>query len=102
MESNAPETVTGTVLTAAIGGVGWMTAYEVTVEYVSRASVTLSFLAADAGNNSYAPGPIALPATDGAITKFTTKVSPSKWKLLQAQFESTDPAMQIFISRAAR
>jgi hypothetical protein len=98
MESDSPETVTGLVLTPAIGGQGWMTAYELTVEYQASASVTVSFIAADQGNGSYAPNPIMLPATAGQTTKFTTKVSPSKWKLLQAQFASQDPDAQIYLA----
>lgn len=98
MESDAPETVTGIVLTPAVGGQGWMTGYEVTIEYQSAATVALSFVAADEGNDSYAPQPILLPDTDGMITKFTTKVSPNKWKLLQAQFLSTDPELQVYLA----
>lgn len=96
MESGAPETVTGTILTAAIGGQGWMSAYEATFEYSCDSGATVSFLAADVGNGSYAPNPIILPGTDGEITKFTTKVTPNKWKLLQMEFESTDKTLQVY------
>lgn len=98
MESDAPETIAAIVLSAAIGGVGWMSAYELTVEYLASATVTVSFLAADAGNGSYAPNPITLPATGGRVTKFTAKVSANKWKLLQAQFESSDPELQVYLA----
>jgi hypothetical protein len=98
MESDSPETVTGIVLTAAVGGQGWMTGYEATIEYLAAETITLSFLAADAGNGSYAPNPIVLDSTGGQMTKFTTKVSPNKWKLLQAQFETTDTQAQVYLA----
>lgn len=98
MESTPPENVQGTVVSPAIGGEGWMSAYEQTVEYSSQATITLSYIAADVGNGSYAPNPIQLPSTGGQITKFTTKLSPSKWKLLQAQFTFTDPQAQIYLA----
>ena len=97
MSSSGTEAVTGTVLTPAIGGIGWGHAYEVTVEYSSEETVGLSFVVADEGNGSYAPNALTLPATGGQITKYTTKVSQNKWKLLQMQFESTDPALQIYL-----
>ena len=97
MSSSGTEAVTGTVLTPAIGGIGWGHAYEVTVEYSSEETVALSFVVADEGNGSYAPNALTLPATGGQITKYTTKVSQNKWKLLQMQFESTDPALQIYL-----
>jgi hypothetical protein len=97
MESDAPETVTGTVLTAAVGGSGWITAYEATFEYSCDSGATVSFIAADVGNGSYAPNPLVLEGTGGEITKFTTKVSANKWKLLQAQFESTDDSLQVYL-----
>ena len=96
MESNAPETVTGIVLTAAIGGTGWISCYEATFEYSCESAATVSFIAVDADNDSYAPNPITLPSTGGAITKFTTKVTANKWKLLQAQFESIDSTLQVY------
>jgi len=96
MESNADETVTGIVVIPAIGGIGWITAYEVTIEYASKYAVTMDFIAADVGNESYAPQPITLPSTGGKVDKFTTKLTPNKWKLLQVKFASTDYAMQIY------
>jgi len=98
MLSDATETVEGIVLTAAIGGVGWMSGYEFTCEYQCDSGATVSFVAADAGNDSYAPQPITLVATAGRITKFTTKVSPNKWKLLQAQFSFEDPTLQVYLA----
>lgn len=90
------EAVTGTVLTAAVGGVGFNHFFQITIEYSSVATVALTFLAADTGDGSYAPNALVLPATGGAITKYTTKVSPNKWKLLQMQFQSSDPALQVY------
>jgi hypothetical protein len=98
LESDAPEDVTGIALTGAIGGTGWMTAYEATFEYACDSGATVSFVAADEGNGSYAPNPITLDATAGQITKFTTKVSPAKWKLLQVQFESTDKSLEVYLA----
>ena len=44
MESDAPETVTGIVLSPAVGGRGWMTAYEATFEYSCESGATVSLL----------------------------------------------------------
>src|SRR5207253_3317905 len=92
MGPNGTEIVTGIVVTPAFGGIGWMTGYEMTFEYSSRATITVSFVAADQ-NNSIIPNPITLPSTGGEITKRTTKISPNKWQLMQVKFQSTDPAM---------
>lgn len=97
LSSSGTETVTGTVLTGAVGGIGWQDLYQVTVEYSSEAAVTLSFVAADEGNGSYAPSPVTLPSTSGEITKYTFKVTANKWKLLQFQFQSTDLFMAIYL-----
>jgi hypothetical protein len=96
MTSNLTEVVSAKVVTAAVGGQGWMTAYEATFEYSCDSGATVSFIAADVGNGSYAPNPIVLEGTQGQITKFTTKVSPSKWKLIQVEFDSTDPTFQLY------
>ncbi len=98
LESPSPETVSGIVLTAGIGGTGWMYGYEFTCEYSCDSGATVSFVAADVGNGSYAPNPIVLEGTNGEITKFTTKVSPNKWKLLQAQFAFDDPTLQVYLA----
>lgn len=97
LEPNGTEIVTGTLLTAAIGGTGWMTAYEYTVEYKSSAPVTLTSIAADSGNGSYAPATVTLPSTSGQMTKYTFKISPNKWKLLWLQFQSADQGMEIYL-----
>lgn len=96
MESTGPETVTGTVVSPALGGQGWVSGYQFTAEYRSAETVTVSFSAADEGNGSFAPQPLTLPATGGLITKFTTKVTPNKWKLLQVEFQSTDEELQVY------
>lgn len=98
MEPNPPEVIHGFVASPAIGGEGYMTSYEFTCEYRADSGATVSFVAADAGNNSYAPLSINLGSTGGEITKFTTKVSKSKWKLLQAQFSFTDPTFECYIA----
>lgn len=91
------ETVTGTVLSSAFGGVGWQNMYQATVEYMAASTVTLSFVVADEGNGSYGPPPVTLPATSGEPTKYTFKVGANKYKLLQAQFQSTDLDMSIYL-----
>lgn len=98
MTSHATEAFSGTVLTGALGGAGWMTGYEFTAEYSCDSGATVSFAAADAGNNSYAPNLIVLNPTAGGTAKFTTKISPNKWKLLQAQFETTDQTFQLYLA----
>jgi hypothetical protein len=95
------EAVTGTVLTAAIGGAGFCHLFEITLEYTSNSTVALSFIAADEGNGSYAPNPMTLPATNGVITKYTTKVSANKWQLLQIQTVSADPKLQAYLEGTA-
>ena len=95
--SNGVEAPAATVATPGIGGQGWMTAYEATFEYKCDSGATVSFFAVDANNGSYAPNPIILDSTGGQITKFTTKVSPSKWKLLQTQFDWSDPSLEVYL-----
>ena len=97
ISSSGTETVTGTVITPAIGGQGWQHVFEVTVEYSASSTVTLSFIAADAGNGSYAPTSVTLASTSGNPTKYTTRVSQNKFKWLQMQFQSTDETMQIYL-----
>lgn len=98
LEPNPPEVVQGFVASPAIGGEGWMHGYEFTCEYRADSGATVTFVAADAGNNSYAPLTISLGSTGGEITKYTTKVSKNKWKLLQAQFSFTDPTFECYIA----
>ena len=96
MQSGSPEKVTGMVDSPAIGVSGWGAAYEATFEYSCDSGATVSFIAADVGNGSYAPNPIILESTNGDITKFTTKLSPNKWKLLQAEIQTADPTLQFY------
>ena len=88
--------VTGTVLTPAIGGKGFVFIQEVTVEYSSNASITLSTLAADTNNGSYGASDVTLPTTSGAIAKTKFLLSANKAKLFWFQFQSTDPTFKIY------
>ncbi len=88
--------VTGTILTPAIGGQGFMYAQEVTVEYSSNAAITMSTLAADTNNGSYGASDITLPSTGGTIAKTKFLISTNKWKLAWFQFASTDATFKIF------
>jgi len=92
------ESATATVVTPAIGGSGWMQAFEMTVEYQSNATVSVTGVAADSGNGSYGPSAFTLPSTSGNPTKLTTKLSPNKWKWLQFVFSSTDPTFKVFLT----
>ncbi len=96
VSTGGAETPSAVVATPGIGGQGWMTAYEATFEYRCDSGATVNFLALDANNGSYAPDALTLPGTGGEITKFTTKVSPSKWKLLQSQFNWADPSLEVY------
>ena len=84
---------TFTVLTGAIGGVGWCHLRELTLEYVSTMPVTLTAIPADTGNGSYGPSLMTLPSTNGTLTKLklSDAPTPNKWKLLWFQFSSTSP-----------
>ena len=95
--STGTETLTGTVLGPAIGGQGWMHFFEQTVEYSSLQAVTLSYVAGDSGNGSIVPAPLTLPATGGTPTKYTTKAGANKWQWMQPQFQSNDPALQVYL-----
>jgi hypothetical protein len=95
--SDGVESPSSTVATPAIGGQGYMLAYEATFEYKADSGATVSFVAVDANNGSYAPNSIVLDSTGGQITKFTTKVSPSKWKLLHTVFDWSDPSLEVYL-----
>jgi len=101
LSSEGVEVATATILTPAIGGNGWQTMYEITVEYSAEETIALTFLAADANNGSYGPNAITLPSTSGEPTKFTTKVSANKFKWLQLQFQSSDPTFAIYLDGLA-
>ena len=89
--ASGTESVSGTVLTPAIGGRGWQVLAELTVEYFAVTPVTLGFLAADSGNGSYAPTALTLPATSGALTKLFLTPGANKYKLMQFQFSAAGP-----------
>jgi hypothetical protein len=95
--SGGAEAVTGTVITPAVGARGWQHIYQLSVEYTSTGSVTLSFIAADSGNGSYAPAPVTLPSTGGNPTKATVTVTANKWKWLQVQVQTQDAGMQMYL-----
>lgn len=97
LSSAGTESAVATVLTPAIGGVGWQTMYEVTVEYSAATSITLTFVPSDVNNGSYGPGAINLPATVGGSTKYTFKVGANKWKWMSFQFQSTDTKFEVFL-----
>lgn len=97
MLSSGTETPMATVLTAAIGGVGYQHASGFTIEYASAQTLTLLPIVADQGNGSYAPATWTLPATGGQITKYRGWFTPNKWKLLQFQLFFADATAQVFI-----
>jgi hypothetical protein len=91
------ETITGTVVTPAIGGKGYQHVGEAVIEYSSEAITNLTFNAVDFGNNSYAPPSVTLPSTLGQTAKYFFKPGPNKYKLLQMEFTSTDPNLQVYL-----
>lgn len=93
----ATESATGTVLSGAMGSKGYQHCGALVLEYSSLLPIALTSVAADEGNGSYGFAPISLPATDGIITKYFVRPSPNKTKLMQVQFASDDPAMQIYM-----
>jgi hypothetical protein len=88
--------VLATLLTPAVGGAGWQFAQEVTVEYSSNTTITLSTIAADVNNGSYGAANITLPSTSGTIAKTKFLLSPNKYKLAWFQFTSTDPTFRVY------
>jgi hypothetical protein len=91
MASNGEETITGTVMTPAIGGRGYNHIGEMVIEYSSTSTVTLNMYPADEGNGSYGPPTITLPSTGGSLTKYWLRPGPNKYKLAWFQFSSTVP-----------
>ena len=91
------ETVTGIVMAGAMGGRGYQHAGMIVVEYSSQATVTLTAVVQDSGNGSYGPSSITLPSTGGAQTKYFTRPTANKWKLLSWQFQSTDPNLRVYL-----
>lgn len=99
---SATETATATVVSGALGAVGWMHTRLITVEYSSNQAITLSFFCPDASTNgSIAPATITLPSTGGTLTKWKTVPTFNKYKLLQCIFTFTDPTAQIYIDGLA-
>lgn len=97
LATSGSEAVTSTVVTPAFGGQGFQFIYELAFEYKSNAAVTLSFVATDTSNNSYAPNSITLPSTSGTATKTRFRVSPNKFQWAQLRFDSTDPTLQVYL-----
>jgi hypothetical protein len=97
MSSSGTEAVTGTVLSPAMGGRGFIHVGQLVIEYTSSSEVTLTIIPADSGNGSYGPPAITLPSTGGEVTKYWLRPGANKAKWFQFQFQSTDPTMQIFI-----
>ena len=89
--------VTGTVLTGAMGGTGFMHCGMVAIEYSSNLAITLTTIAQDANNGSYGPLAITLPSTSGKATKYFTYPTANKWKWLSWQFQYTDPTAQVYL-----
>jgi hypothetical protein len=91
LSSSGPETITGTVMSAAIGDKGYCHTGQMVVEYSSTSTVTLNMYPADEGNNSYGPPTITLPSTSGQLTKYFFRPGPNKYKLAWFQFSSSVP-----------
>ena len=91
MASNGTEVITGTVMSAAIGGKGYNHTGMMVIEYSSTSTVTLNIYPADEGNGSYGPPTITLPSTGGALTKYWLRPGANKYKLSWFQFSSTVP-----------
>lgn len=90
LSSGGSESVTGKVLSSAIGGSGWKHIKEYTIEYASNSEIEIIPIVADSGNGSYAPASITLPSTGGALTKLHGLWSPNKFKLMQFETDITD------------
>lgn len=98
MTSAGSESVTGRVLSPAMGGSGFQHVRDFTVEYASNTTLTLTPLVADEGNGSYAPAVVTLPATTGSPTKYRGFFGPNKTKLMQFEISwSDDLAAQFFL-----
>jgi len=89
MASSGIETITGTVMTPAIGGRGYIHVGMMVIEYSSTSTITLNMYPADEGNGSYGPPTITLPSTGGALTKYWLRPGANKGKLFWAQFSSS-------------
>jgi hypothetical protein len=101
MASSGIETITGTVMTPAIGGRGYNHVGIMVIEYSSTSTVTLNMYPADEGNGSYGPPTITLPSTGGALTKYWLRPGANKYKLSWFQFSSTVPFILNFAGTIA-
>jgi hypothetical protein len=90
MSSAGTEVATATVMSGAAGGKGFQHLGQLVIEYSSTAAITLNCYPQDAGNGSYGPATITLPAS-ATLTKLWLRPSPNKWKLMAFQFSSTAP-----------
>jgi len=96
MLSAGTELVTGTILSGAMAGMGFAHCGELVLEYKSNAPITLTGVVQDVNNGSFGPLPITLPSTGGQTTKYFTRPSINKFKMISWQFTWTDETAQIF------
>lgn len=87
LSSGGTESITGTVMSGAMGLRGFCHCGAMVVEYSSTSEITLQLLPADSGNGSYGPQTITLAAS-ATLTKFWFRPIPNKWKLLTYKFSS--------------
>lgn len=97
LQSGGSESLIGTVLSPAFGGIGWQHAGKFQLEYSASTTVTLTLVPADADNGSYGPPSITLPSTGGNPTKYFVRMGPNKYKWAQLLFQTLDPEMQVYI-----
>lgn len=95
--STGSESVTGTVMSGAMGSQGYTYVTELALEYSSTSTITLTGVVQDAGNGSYGPAAITLPATGGKATKYFVRPSANKFKWLSWQFQFSDPTAQVYM-----
>lgn len=95
--STGDESPTGTVMSPAMGGKGYIHCGMLAIEYSATDTIALTGVVQDAENGSYAPAAITLPATGGNPTKYFLRPSANKWKWISWQFQFTDPTAQIFL-----
>lgn len=74
----------------SLGGEGFQHLRMMNLEYISTATITLSF-AVDTGNGSIAPATITIPSSSGTQAKIKLTPSPNKWKLISFGASSTAP-----------
>jgi hypothetical protein len=74
----------------ALGGTGWQQMFQINIEYLSTAAITLTF-SVDSGNGSIAPAPITIPSSGGVQAKLVLIPTANKWKLLGVKATSSSP-----------